>query len=296
MAAQVLLAAGVPVDLYDAMPSVGRKFLLAGRGGLNLTHAEPLEGFVGRSRGRSPWLAPLLRDFGPAQVREWAAGLGVETFVGTSQRVFPVDLKAAPLLRAWLHRLRAQGLRLHARHRWLGVEADGLLRLQGPAGEVAVRPRGTVLALGGGSWARLGSDGLWQPALARNQCRAPASAPSTSCTTAAAAPPCVAAAACACSIASASRARSFNVTRSSTRNSSRGDGVGHLASSVADLAVPETGDGVDVAPPGPVPEERAFAADDLDERIRRRLGEGVEEASRHGESLLPCTGRVTLVP
>jgi uncharacterized flavoprotein (TIGR03862 family) len=167
MAAQVLLDAGVPVDLYDAMPSVGRKFLLAGKGGLNLTHAEPLQAFAGRYRGRSGRLAPLLQDFGPAQVREWAAGLGVPTFVGSSQRVFPVDLKAAPLLRAWLHRLRAQGLRLHARHRWLGFRADGVLQLRGPHGELAVRPRGTVLALGGGSWARLGSDGQWQPELAR---------------------------------------------------------------------------------------------------------------------------------
>jgi predicted flavoprotein YhiN len=120
MAAEVLLGPGVEVDLYDAMPSVGRKFLLAGKGGLNLTHGEPFDAFATRYGGRAAQLEPLLRGFDPAAVRAWAAGLGIETFVGSSGRVFPRDLKAAPLLRAWLQRLRGAGLRLHMRHRWLG--------------------------------------------------------------------------------------------------------------------------------------------------------------------------------
>ena len=170
MAAETLAAAGIQVDLYDGMPSVGRKFLLAGKGGLNLTHAEPLDPFVGRFAERSALLEPLLRDFGADELRAWARGLGVETFVGSSKRVFPTDLKAAPLLRAWLHRLRAQGVRFHMRQRWQGFGADrdgapGMLRFQGPQGDSVVRARATVLALGGASWARLGSDGAWVPAL-----------------------------------------------------------------------------------------------------------------------------------
>ena len=120
MAAETLSAAGVQVDLYDAMPSVGRKFLLAGRGGLNLTHSEPFEIFVQRFGDRRAQVEPMLRDFGPDALRAWAQGLGVETFVGTSGRVFPVDMKAAPLLRAWLQRLRGAGVRFHMRHRWTG--------------------------------------------------------------------------------------------------------------------------------------------------------------------------------
>jgi uncharacterized flavoprotein (TIGR03862 family) len=166
MAAEQLAAAGFEVDLCDAMPSVGRKFLLAGKGGLNLTHAEPLERFLTRYRSAMPALAGGIEAFGPQALREWAAGLGVETFVGSSQRVFPVDLKAAPLLRAWLHRLREQGVRLHMRHRWLGFEPDGALRLATISGEQVVRPRATVLALGGASWAKLGSNGRWWPWLA----------------------------------------------------------------------------------------------------------------------------------
>ncbi|MDP9045058.1 MAG: TIGR03862 family flavoprotein [Pseudomonadota bacterium] len=163
MAADVLAAGGARVDLYDAMPSVGRKFLLAGRGGLNLTHGEPFETFLGRYGARRSVLEPLLRDFGPTEVRAWAAGLGISTFVGSSRRVFPTDLKAAPLLRAWLQRLRAAGVMFHMRTRWLGWNDDGGLRLQGPDGERAVAPDAVVLALGGGSWARLGSDGAWVP-------------------------------------------------------------------------------------------------------------------------------------
>ena len=166
MAAEVLARAGVAVHLFDAMPSVGRKFLLAGKGGLNLTHSEPHAPFATRFAARQPQIEPLITAFGGPEVRAWAEGLGVETFVGTSGRVFPADMKAAPLLRAWLQRLRAQGVQFHMRHRWLGWAQDGALRFAAPAGEVQVRARAVVLALGGGSWARLGSDGAWVPLLA----------------------------------------------------------------------------------------------------------------------------------
>lgn len=117
------------------MPSVGRKFLMAGKGGMNITHAEPRADFIGRYGDRSTQLAPLIDDFGPEQLREWIHGLGIETFVGTSGRVFPKEMKAAPLLRAWLHRLRGQGVQFHVRHRWLGWAADGRLRFASPAGK-----------------------------------------------------------------------------------------------------------------------------------------------------------------
>ena len=165
MAAEILSASGAQVHVYDAMPSVGRKFLLAGRGGLNLTHSEPFDIFMSRFGERRAQLEPMLTQFGPQQVREWAAGLGIETFVGTSGRVFPTDMKAAPLLRAWLHRLRAAGVEFHMRHRWLGnAPFDAAsLRFATPAGETTVKADAVVLALGGGSWARLGSDGAWAP-------------------------------------------------------------------------------------------------------------------------------------
>ena len=165
MAAEVLSASGAQVHVYDAMPSVGRKFLLAGRGGLNLTHSEPLDAFMSRFGERRAQLEPMLAQFGPQQVREWAAGLGIETFVGTSGRVFPTDMKAAPLLRAWLHRLRAAGVQFHMRHRWVGDEAldPASLRFATPSGEVTASADAVVLALGGASWARLGSDGAWAP-------------------------------------------------------------------------------------------------------------------------------------
>jgi uncharacterized flavoprotein (TIGR03862 family) len=168
MAAEVLSRAGVAVDLFDAMPSVGRKFLLAGKGGLNLTHAEGFEAFVGRFGERAPALRPLLEHLGPAPLRAWAEGLGIPTFVGSSRRVFPTDMKAAPLLRAWLQRLRhpAPGgapVRFHMRHRWQGFAADGALRFATPQGECVVSARAVLLALGGASWPRLGSDGAWVP-------------------------------------------------------------------------------------------------------------------------------------
>jgi uncharacterized flavoprotein (TIGR03862 family) len=168
MAAETLSEAGHAVEVFDAMPSVGRKFLLAGKGGLNLTHSEPFEPFVGRYAERAATLRPLLQAFDNEALRAWAAVLGVSTFVGSSGRVFPSDLKAAPLLRAWLHRLRERGVRFHMRHRWLGwVEGDaGVLRFQAPTGEVRLQPAATLLALGGASWPQLGSDGAWVPLLA----------------------------------------------------------------------------------------------------------------------------------
>jgi uncharacterized flavoprotein (TIGR03862 family) len=167
MAAERLAAGGVQVDLYDAMPSVGRKFLLAGKGGLNLTHSEPLPAFVGRYGAQQAQVARWLEAFGPQQLREWVGGLGVDTFVGSSGRVFPTDMKAAPLLRAWLQRLRAAGVRFHMRQRWLGWADDGALRFASAGGEHAVRADAVLLALGGGSWSRLGSDGAWVPWLAQ---------------------------------------------------------------------------------------------------------------------------------
>lgn len=165
MAAEALAGGGIPVDVYDAMPSLGRKFLMAGKGGLNLTHSEDRRSFLSRYGERSDWIAPLLAAFGPGELQRWAAGLGVETFVGSSGRVFPTGMKAAPLLRAWLHRLRLAGVKFHVRHRWSGWAADSDLRFATPQGEVVVRPQVTVLALGGGSWPRLGSDAAWVPLL-----------------------------------------------------------------------------------------------------------------------------------
>jgi uncharacterized flavoprotein (TIGR03862 family) len=166
MAAEVLARQGCSVDLFDGMPSVGRKFLLAGKGGLNLTHGEAREAFVARYGERAADVAGWLDGFDAPAVRAWAAALGVETFVGSSGRIFPVDMKAAPLLRAWLHRLRLQGVRFHMRHRWLGWAADGSLQMQTPGGPASWPADATVLALGGASWARLGSDGAWWPLLA----------------------------------------------------------------------------------------------------------------------------------
>lgn len=163
MAAEVLAAGGVAVDLYDAMPSVGRKFLLAGKGGMNLTHSEPAELFVARYAERRAQIEPLLRRFDAAALRAWVHGLGVETFVGSSGRVFPSDMKAAPMLRAWLHRLRGSGVQFHMRHKWIGWgdEARQPLRFATPQGEHSVRADAVVLALGGASWPRLGSDAAW---------------------------------------------------------------------------------------------------------------------------------------
>ncbi|MFW9269812.1 TIGR03862 family flavoprotein [Pseudomonas sp. NR3] len=165
MAAEVLSQAGVQVDLYDSMPSVGRKFLLAGVGGMNITHSEAFPAFLSRYGERSPNIAPLLRAFGADELCQWIQGLGIDTFVGSSGRVFPTDMKAAPLLRAWLKRLRDAGVVIHTRHRWLGWSPDGGLRIASPDGEKTLFPDATLLALGGGSWSRLGSDGAWMLSL-----------------------------------------------------------------------------------------------------------------------------------
>jgi len=166
MAAEVLSAGGVQVDVYDAMASVGRKFLLAGKGGMNITHSEPYADFVRRYGARQEDVARWLGEFDADAVRAWIHELGIETFVGSSGRVFPLEMKAAPLLRAWLHRLREAGVRFHMRHRWLGWQ-DGQLRIATPDGEQLVTADATILALGGASWARLGSDGAWVPLLAK---------------------------------------------------------------------------------------------------------------------------------
>lgn len=166
MAAETARAAGLDVDVYEAKGSVGRKFLLAGVGGMNLTHGEPRPAFDRRYGERATEIGRWLDDFDADALRAWAHGLGVETFVGSSGRVFPADLKAAPLLRAWVHRLRASGVRIHAHHRWLGWTDDGALHVDTPEGERTLHADATVLALGGGSWPQLGSDGAWQPWLA----------------------------------------------------------------------------------------------------------------------------------
>ncbi len=166
MAAEAAASRGVTVDLYDAMPSVGRKFLLAGRGGLNLTHSEPLDSFLGRYGPARAVLRPMVEALPPDAVRAWAAGLGIDTFVGSSGRIFPTEFKAAPLLRAWVRRLRDLGVRFHPRHRWLGWDGEALLFRDQNGRTLSVQPGATVLALGGASWPRLGSDGGWTALLA----------------------------------------------------------------------------------------------------------------------------------
>ena len=161
MAAEVLAQGGARVTVYDAMPSVGRKFLMAGRGGLNLTHSEQLPAFLTRYREAMPQLAAAIEAFPPDTLRAWSEALGQPTFVGSSGRIFPKTLKASPLLRAWLRRLDAMGVQFSLRHRWTGWDESGRLLFQTPAGQSAVDARATVLALGGASWPRLGSDGGW---------------------------------------------------------------------------------------------------------------------------------------
>ena len=156
MAAETLAAAGLAVTIYDRMPSMGRKFLLAGRGGLNLTHSEPLERLLARYGGASKSLAPALTSFPPDALRAWAESLGQKTFVGSSGRVFPAAFKATPLLRAWLLRLRNAGVQFRPNHRWTGWDNDAL-RFETPTGPVSAAPAATILALGGASWPRLGS-------------------------------------------------------------------------------------------------------------------------------------------
>jgi uncharacterized flavoprotein (TIGR03862 family) len=166
MAAEVAIAAGLRVDLFEAKGSVGRKFLIAGKGGLNLTHGEARPGFDTRYRERAPQVARWLDAFDGDALRAWAREFGVETYVGTSGRVFPMDRKAAPLLRGWVRQLRERGVRFHVHHRWLGWDDAGQLRFETPDGERRIHARASVLALGGASWPQLGSDGAWVPALA----------------------------------------------------------------------------------------------------------------------------------
>ncbi|WP_133651105.1 TIGR03862 family flavoprotein [Paraburkholderia flava] len=173
MAAEALSQRGIAVDVYDAMPSAGRKFLMAGKGGMNITHSEPLEQFVERYGARRAQIAPLLDSFGPDALRDWLRALGVETFVGSSGRVFPTDMKAAPMLRAWLHRLKESGVRFHMRHRWTGWDVatkdnatSHTLRFATPDGEKHIDANTFVLATGGASWPRLGSDAAWVPLVA----------------------------------------------------------------------------------------------------------------------------------
>lgn len=160
MAAETLSLAGIHVDLYDAMPTVGRKFLMAGKGGMNITHSEASTPFLSRYGTRQAHIAPLLNVMEPQALRQWIHALGINTFVGSSGRVFPTDMKAAPLLRAWLHRLREAGVNFHMRHRWIGWD-NRKLKFSAPNGEVTYEADAVVFALGGGSWARLGSDGAW---------------------------------------------------------------------------------------------------------------------------------------
>ena len=167
MAAEAAKSEGAVVEIYDAMPSVGRKFLLAGKGGMNLTHSESAEKFRQRYGARRASIQPLLEQFGPEALRAWARGLGVETFVGSSGRVFPSDLKSAPLLRAWLRRLRQDGVTFHVRHRWSGWDEKGALCFSTPQGNRVVSADAVILALGGGSWPQLGSTGTWVPLLAK---------------------------------------------------------------------------------------------------------------------------------
>lgn len=167
MAADVLTGAGVKVDLYDAMPSVGRKFLMAGKGGMNITHSEPFDQFLSRYNSRRNHIEPMLAAFGPEALRKWLHELGIDTFIGTSGRVFPTDMKAAPLLRKWMQRLRLAGVNFHMRHQWSGW-ADGrhdVLCFSTPAGVCKIKADAIVLALGGGSWSRLGATGAWVPVL-----------------------------------------------------------------------------------------------------------------------------------
>ena len=161
MAAETIRAAGIEVDVFDAMGSVGRKFLIAGKGGLNLTHSEPRPGFDARYRERAREVGGWLDEFDADALRAWARGFGIETYVGSSGRVFPMDRKAAPLLRGWVRRLRESGVRFHLRHRWSGWDGDGRLRFATPTGEIRVRAEASVLAMGGGSWPELGSGGDW---------------------------------------------------------------------------------------------------------------------------------------
>jgi len=161
MAAEVLGAGGARVTVYDRMPSVGRKFLMAGRGGLNLTHSEPLDAFLSRYREAAPHLRAAIEAFPPDALRAWSEGLGQPTFVGSSGRVFPQAMKASPLLRAWLRRLDRSGVQFALRHHWVGWTESGELQFETPEGLASPQPDATIIALGGASWPKLGANGDW---------------------------------------------------------------------------------------------------------------------------------------
>ena len=169
MAAEAAASADAHVEVYDAMPSVGRKFLLAGKGGLNLTHSEPIEPFLSRYGQQRAFIEPAIRSFPPSALRTWAHEMGMNTFIGTSGRIFPTDLKAAPLLRAWLRRLRQAGVQFHVRHRWRGWDEEGRVQFTTPQGLVRAHADAVVLAVGGGSWPHLGSDAAWTQILAEHK-------------------------------------------------------------------------------------------------------------------------------
>jgi uncharacterized flavoprotein (TIGR03862 family) len=161
MAAEIIATAGYQVTIYEAMPTMGRKFMMAGRGGLNLTHSEPLEKFVMRYYEASNWLEPYIKAFDPQKLQKWCEELGQETFIGTSGRIFPRSMKASPLLRAWLKRLDDLGVRYFMRHYWQGFEGENLIFRDADKNIIKVKPDATLLALGGASWPHLGSDGSW---------------------------------------------------------------------------------------------------------------------------------------
>lgn len=163
MAAEVLTDAGARVDVYESMPTLGRKFLRAGLGGLNITHSEKFETFCTRYSDKQKFLQPYLDAFSPDDLCEWVHGLGIKTFVGTSGRVFPTEMKAAPLLRTWVHRLRGAGVKFHLNHKWLGFDTDNFLQIENPEGKFIIKTDAVILALGGGSWPQLGSTGAWAP-------------------------------------------------------------------------------------------------------------------------------------
>lgn len=168
MAAEEMAKAGVKVVICEAMPTIGRKFLMAGKSGLNVTKHEPLDAFLSHYDAKP--LRPMLSAFGPAEVQDWCRALGQEVFTGSSGRVFPVAMKASPLLRAWAERLAGQGVEFRSRWRWMGFEGGGF-RFETPTGLQVLTPSVTVLALGGASWQRLGSDAAWVPWLAERGVR-----------------------------------------------------------------------------------------------------------------------------
>jgi hypothetical protein len=160
MAADVLSTYGLSVDVYEAKPSIGRKFLMAGKGGLNITHSEPLSDFIHRY-DQSDWLEPMIDEFDAQKIVAWMESLGVSSFIGTSGRIFPTEMKAAPLLRRWLSDLKKRGVKVHCNHYWEGFTQQGSLRFATAAGKQDIAPDATILALGGASWPSLGSDGGW---------------------------------------------------------------------------------------------------------------------------------------